>query len=241
MFDLLIFVLFCCITIIIQCSILRKFIVTKDERFSYYCISIFLGIILSGIIGAFLCSLFDEDCSSFGEWGFLYYIFGIGITIIISFIIIIVDFIVIMKIKNNDNFIKANNLCKRKMLINTNAIVIISFILTLIIPYQINLYNFKKLETYAKEYLENYLNDEYGEENYKIIGFGRSYSYNGIISRSFSGFQARIHINNISDYTKGMPDYKKESFEKNSLFCVFMVGENKNTLRISSDELADNH
>lgn len=214
------FFLYCIITIIIQCFALRKAITVKDERIWSFIGSILGGIILSSISGAFLISSFDEDCSCFGGWGLFSYLFGCGIMIVIGFIIMIIGFIIKLRFKKNNTIKIASSTkpYKMKIFFITNIIMISLLLMILIIPYKINLHNFKELESYSKEYLENYLDNEYGKENYEIIRFERDYSYNGIISKSFIGFEATIHLENMKNH-----------------FSVYVHGTNKNKLRIEDE------
>jgi len=220
MSDYFAFILYCIITIVVHFFVLCKAIITKNERFWYFIWSIFGGIILSSISGTFLLNSFDPDCTPFVGWDSLYYLFGCRIIIIIGFIVMIIGFIVKLKLKKN-NKLKTENYAKSNKIIIffiTNIIMVFLLLLTLIIPYQIKLHNFKELEIYSKEYLDNYLDNEYGKENYEIIRFERDYSYNGIISKYFIGFEATIHLNNMNDY-----------------FSVYVEGTNKNELRIEDE------
>ena len=220
MSDYLIFVLYCIIPIIIQCFALRKTIVTKNEHFWSLFKSIFWGMILSSISGLFLINTFDEDCSSFGGWGVFAYLFSCVIMILIGFIVMIIGFIIKSRLKKNNknDIINSTKSSKIKTLFITNIIMICILLLTLIIPYQINLHNFKELENCSKEYLENYLDNVYGKENYEVIRFERDYSYNGIISQAFIGFEGTIHLDNMKNY-----------------FSVYVHGTNKNKLRIEDE------
>ena len=220
MSDYFIFFLYCITTIIIECFALRKAIIKKEERIFSFIVSIFWGTILSSISGAFLISTFDEDCSSFGGWGLFFYLFTCGIMILIGFIITIIGFIIKLNLKKN-NKIKTSNSTKPykiKIFFITNIIMISLLLLILIIPYKINLHNFKELEIFSKEYLENYLDTEYGKGNYEIICFERDYSYNGIISKSFIGFDATIHLDNMENY-----------------FSVYIHRTNKNKFKIEDE------
>lgn len=220
MSDYLIFFLYCITTIIIQCFALRKAIIKKNERIWSFIGSIFLGMILSSISGVFLISSFDEDCSSFGGWGVFSYLFSCGIMIVIGFIVVIIGFIIKLRLKKNNNLkIEVSSKSyKIKIFFITNIIMLCILLLTLIVPYKIKLHNFKEFESFSKEYLENYLDDVYGKENYEIIRFERDYSYNGIISKFFIGFEATIHLNNIKNH-----------------FSVSVHGTNKNKLRIEDE------
>lgn len=221
MSDYFIFFLYCIITIIIQCFTLRKAITVKDEQIWSYITSIFWGIIFSSITGVFLISSFDEDCSWFGGWGLFFYLFSCAIMIIISFIIMIIGFIIKLKLKKNNTIKSSTKPYKMKLFFITNITMISMLLLILIIPYQINLHNFKELEIYSKEYLENYLDTEYGKGNYEIIRFEKDYSYNGIISKSFIGFEATIHLDTMENF-----------------FTVYVIGTNKNEF-IVDDEIVN--
>lgn len=220
MSDYFIFVLYCITTIIIQCFALRKAIIKKDEHIWPFIGSIFLGMILSSISGVFLISSFDEDCSSFGGWGVFSYLFSCGIMIVIGFIVMIIGFIIKLRLKKNNKLkieVSAKSY-KMKIFFITNIIMISLLLLTLIIPYKIKYHNLKELESFSKEYLENYLDNVYGKENYEIIRFERDYSYNGIISQTFIGFEGTIHLDNMKNH-----------------FSVYVHGTNKNKLRIEDE------
>lgn len=163
---------------------------------------------------------FDKDCSYFGGWGSFYYLFTSGFMIIIGFIIIIIGFIIKLRLKKKTKYTISNTTksCKIKIFCITNIIMILLLLLALVIPYQINLHNFKKFHDYSKYYLYNYLDNKYGKNNYKTISFERDYSYNGIISKSFIGFKATIHLDNMKDF-----------------FNVYVHRKNKNELIIMDE------
>ena len=215
-----IFYLYCAITVIIQCLVLHKAIITKNEHIWCFFWCIFLGMISSSITGIFLTNSFDPDFTYFSGLNDLFYLFSSGIMITIGFIVMIIGFNIKLKLNKHtpNKLVNSSQLTKLKLLIITNIIMISIVSLILIIPYQIRLHNFKELEIYSSKYLKNYLDNEYGKGTYEIIRFERDYNYNGIISSSFIGFEATIQLYNMNNY-----------------FSVYVEGTNKNELRIEDE------
>lgn len=147
----------------------------------------FLSYILSEIIGFFIIINYKQFVSIFYGWGIFLYAFimfsGLFALAIVCLSAIIVK--IRKGFKNNKNqWIDCG--------LKTAAAVIGAFLFCMLLPYAINYAQYKNIEAYSRQYLEQYIAEYYP---HAVLGEFSENIYSNLFHQSLEGFKYEIYDN----------------------------------------------
>lgn len=178
----IIFLLFI-IEIAIQISSLVNLKTTKNQKYW----NTFIGITIANFIFNYIAYLkLADDALGLGDA--ILIIFTCGFSFVSNVILLIVGIIIKRTIKN------------AKIRLNRNSFFIGTLIMAinLIILFALPVLTFKIIVARGERNVINYLNKEYGKNNYETVNVCKDYSDNGMWDRYLSGYYYEIK----SDYMK---------------------------------------
>ena len=207
-------ILFYVVVILLQWIILYKAFKRKDVNYFTRVFSIIISIVISLIILLAFLSGADDDIIGNGGWNkLLYFFIGLivfGVDFITCIIALILRKISKSKLKDQNEEELTRN---RRNSFKIGIILLLVYIVVLFLPYEIELQGIKRAEIDAKEYIKDYLTKRYGDEDFRVTNIERDYTYNGIISSNFVGYEANVISKNTSEeFVVYIHRYKKRRF-----------------------------
>lgn len=201
---------FLLVTIIILIMAIRA-VKENDKKYWKRYGGILLSIFLCGIITFYLLYSGDADVFSGGAWS----LGAILVVEILSFIAsivigIITGIIYSVKLKsqkqNGESRENETQEKEQKTFWVIVLIMMVAFVVIFLVPYGISVMRLNNAESSVGDYVTEYLEAEYNDIDFEIIGTRRNYSYNGIISSNLTGFVVTVNINdeNYNIYVKGI-------------------------------------
>lgn len=149
-------------------------------------------------IGIFICDIFVYVILSNNALGLssaLSCIIVCGFVLCTNFILLIIGLVIKNKIKDTTNItnpIMEDKSIKSLFPKSSIYVLICNILIVFIFPFLIQQISLKSREKYIVNYLEN----KYGNGNYKVVDIKGDYTYNGIIDKYLSGYYYEIK----SDY-----------------------------------------
>lgn len=179
------FFLICIIGIIIQINSISK--LKKSEGSKYW--NIFIEINIASLISTILAyrTFCNNDALDLGRA--IICIFICGASFIGNIILLIIGLIIKKRIKDNDIKLNMNSI-----LIGI-LIVLLSIIIFIFIP---TLSNGRNVNLISNNVI-NYLNNKYGDNNFKIIEIENDYSYNGIVEKDHTGYKVTVSSTSLKE------------------------------------------